>query len=50
MTRRKVIPAQAGIQGPQVPSLALDPRVRGGDEQVGASRVVIAPILVVEFS
>jgi hypothetical protein len=27
-----VIPAQAGIQGAEVLSLALDPRFRGGDD------------------
>jgi hypothetical protein len=26
-----VIPVKAGIQGPKAPSLALDPRFRGGD-------------------
>src|SRR5207237_1682826 len=28
-----VIPAKAGIQGPHAPSVALDPRFRGGDEE-----------------
>jgi type I restriction enzyme S subunit len=28
-----VIPAQAGIQGYETPSVALDPRFRGGDEK-----------------
>jgi hypothetical protein len=28
-----VIPAQAGIQGPSAPALALDPRFRGGDDK-----------------
>jgi hypothetical protein len=27
-----VIPAQAGIQGPEVAAVALDPRFRGGDD------------------
>jgi hypothetical protein len=27
-----VIPAKAGIQGPGIAAVALDPRFRGGDE------------------
>src|ERR1700693_2133918 len=40
-----VIPAQAGIQGPLDPSLALAPRFRGGDElKLGAhQRAVFLP-------
>jgi hypothetical protein len=32
---RLVIPAEAGIQGPRVPVVPLDPRLRGGDGGVG---------------
>ena len=28
-----VIPAKAGIQGTEIPSAALDPRLRGGDDK-----------------
>jgi hypothetical protein len=33
-TTQNVIPAKAGIQGCKLPSLALDPRFRGGDAQL----------------
>jgi hypothetical protein len=32
-----VIPAKAGIQDPQSPTLALDPRFRGGDGYFGSA-------------
>ena len=33
-TKLFVIPAQAGIQDPSAPALALDPRFRGGDSKL----------------
>ena len=38
LARYTVIPAKAGIQEPDVPSLPLDPRFRGGDERIRAQQ------------